>query len=245
MRQFALLTALCALTGCGVVEDIVDEVTISSAEMEEIADNIRCAIDAYEDLSDFALQVARGDIEISGQDFTEPTADNDFTSTLIYNGDEFPGGSGEITMTFRVLADGVVVDPVDFDLASADVLQIQITMDFNGSNRKGDPMTFVSDFDMDVDTTAAESETVTVNGTFDIQQNGYRAQLTASDFAWTTDLASGLPSNATGTVAGPVSIPDFAFDGDLLIEGRDEQVRVKIEVLDQTVEDALIDLTDF
>jgi len=232
MRQFALLTALCALTGCGVVEDIVDEVTISSAEMEEIADNIRCAIDAYEDLSDFALQVARGDIEISGQDFTEPTADNDFTSTLIYNGDEFPGGSGEITMTFRVLADGVVVDPVDFDLASADVLQIQITMDFNGSNRKGDP-------------TAAESETVTVNGTFDIQQNGYRARLTASDFAWTTDLASGLPSNATGTVAGPVSIPDFAFDGDLLIEGRDEQVRVKIEVLDQTVEDELIDLTDF
>ncbi len=245
MRQFALLTALCALTACGIVEEIIDEVSISDAEMQEIADNIRCAIDAFEDLETFALQVVRGDIDIEGQDFTQPTAENDFTATLIYNGDEFPGGTGEIELTFRVVADGNVVDPFEFDLNGAGALQIEITMSFSGTNRKGQPMTFVADFDMDADLSAVDTETITVNGTFNIRQNGYTADLTATDFAWTTDLATELPTNATGFIAGPIGIPDFAFDGDLVVEGRGDKVRVKIEVLGQTVEDEEIALADF
>ena len=62
--------------------------------------------------------------------------------------------------------------------------------------------------------------------------------------AW-ADPADGTLSSGSGVVHGEMEIPDYAFDADIDVAVQGDQVRLKVTVLDETVEDTVISLQDY
>ena len=247
LRVLGVCALLFGSIGCGAFEEVFDKVTLSDAELQEVADNYAAALEAFHDLEEFAVDLANGDIETDDAlEFTVPSEDNDWTGTLRYVGPDLPGGDGELTVTFKVVKDGVAIDPFDSELSDTSLLTADLTVEFDGLTRKGAPMTFSADFTTSYDREVAEGkEDVITDGDFTIVHDGYRADLTASAFTLRIDVESSTPENASGQIRGVIDIPDFAFDADVDIEGRGEVIHVEVDVLDQSIDEGDIAVADF
>ena len=246
MYRLALSSLLCLVAACGIVADVIDEVTLSNAEIQDIKDNYQGAMLAFQDLADFAGSVGDGTIDISTSEYTPPTAENDWRGSLRYLGDEFPGGEGELTLEFTVLGEaGNPVDPFETDLGGDTMVTSDLDVSFVGHTSDGAPIDFHAVFTSKLDRSDPDAHEVDITGRFTIRHNDYVAAFDATAFKVTYDAATNEPLSADGAVTGSIDIPDFAFDADVDIRGNGANVEVHIEVLDQTVEDATMAIADF
>lgn len=247
LRSLGLCALLLGAAACTRLNEVLDKVVLTDAELELVGENYAGALQAYYDLEQFAVDVANGDVDVGDAlTFQAPDAANNWTGTISYMGPDLPGGDGELVVTFRVLMDGVAVDPFAEDLTGADVLAAEMTVEFDGQTKAGVPMTLSADFTTAYDSAFAEGKVqVTTNGTFDIDHGGYVASLTATDFAFVVDTATALAESASGRVSGVMDIPDYAFDADVNIEGLDDVVHIDVHVLDQEIDQADIPVADF
>ncbi len=246
MHRLVLSLLLCLVAACGVVTDIIDEVTLSDAEIQDIKDNYQGAMSAFQDLADFAGSVSDGTVDIATSEYTAPTAENNWRGSLRYLGDEFPGGEGELTLAFTVLDEtGNPVDPFETDLGNDTLVTADLDVSFVGRTSDGAPIDFHAVFTSKLDRSDPAAHEVEITGTFTIRHNDYVAAFEATTFKVTYDAATDEPLSADGIVTGSIDIPNFAFDADVDIRGNGPDVAVHIEVLDQTVEDAIVDLADF
>jgi len=235
VKKLAIAATFCVLiAGCSV-----DELILSEGEQQDLADNIVGAIEAYQALADFALTVALGNADLAGSDYTEPSASNDWTGTLVYNGDQFPGGNGSMSMTFQVLADGVLVDPYNFDFSETQSITLDMSVQFNGTSAKGAPLSLDCNFTMDITPEEGVAAAVTINGGFLIGHNGYTANLGANNFALEFDAATETLTSITGTLIGTINIPEYAFDADLDIVGQGDRVDFSVAVSGGGINDSV------
>jgi hypothetical protein len=239
MRKVAIAAMLCALVaGCSV-----DELVLTEFEQQDLADNVVAAIEAYQALGEFALSVALGQEQLDGANYIEPSADNDWTGTYDYVGDQFPGGNGEMTMTFQVVVDGVPVNPYDTDFTQVDTLTMLVTLSFNGVSAAGAPLSMESDFRLDITAEEGTAASVTTNGAFTILHNAYLAVLDTTDFRLDFDAETQAANNATGAISGTIDVPNYAFDADVDITGQGDIVDFSARISGVTVQDS-VSLTD-
>jgi hypothetical protein len=247
LRCLGLCALLLGSVACTRLNEVLDKVVLTDAELELVGENYAGALRAYYDIEQFAIDVANGDVDVGDAlTFTAPDAANNWTGTISYLGPDLPGGDGELVVTFRVLSDGVAVDPFAADLTGADVLAAEMTVEFDGHTKEGVPMTLSAAFTTSYDRTFAEGQVeISTNGTFDIDHGGYTAALTATDFAFVVDTATAVAQSASGRVSGAMDIPDYTFDADVNIEGQGDIVRIDVHVLDQEIDKADIAVADF
>ncbi len=247
LRVMGVCALLFGSIGCGAFEQVFDKVTLSDEELQAVADNYTAVLEAFNDLEEFAVDLANGELETDDAlTFTAPAAENNWTGTMEYVGADLPGGDGELLVTFRIVQDGVAINPFETDLSTTELLTAEITVDFDGLTRKGVPMTFVASFTTSYDRAAAPGkEDIITDGTFSIDHGGYTAELTASAFTLRVDVETSTAENASGSIRGLIDIPDFAFDADVDIIGRGEVIHVEVDALDQTIDEGDIPVADF
>jgi hypothetical protein len=246
MFKLVFPALLLSFASCGAFGDVIDRTTLSEAELQEVKDNYDGAMRAFQDLGDFAADVADGTVDISGSTYDPPTAGNGWQGTLRYQGPDFPGGDGDITLRFTALdGTGQPVDPFSTDVADDTIIAMDVGVDFLGTTTDGAPLAFRADFALDLDRTDPDREVVAIDGTFTIRHGEYVAELVATAFSFSWDPLLSLAGDATGRIEGAIDIPGFAFDADVDIVGQGESLQVHVAVLDQTVEDAVLDINDF
>jgi hypothetical protein len=246
MHRLAMCGLLVLLGACGPVTDLVDDVTLSDAEVQDIQYNYQAAMTAVIDLTDFGSKVGSGEIQLTDASLVVPAEENGWQGTFSYTGSEFPGGDGTISVAFTVIgADGLPVDPFAVDISQEAEITMDLDIAFTGSTAEGVPLDLRAAVRLHVDRTVALQETVTINGTFAVEHGDYAARFTATDFAVTYDSTTAAPLDATGGISGRIDIPNFAFDGDVDIVGSGQVVLVHIQVLDNVVEDTILDISDF
>jgi len=246
MYRITLSSLLCLVAACVPFADLVDQVTLTEAELQDIQDNYQGAMRAFGDLAGFAASVGDGTVDISTSEYTPPTAENDWVGSLRYLGDEFPGGQGELTLSFTALDEtGNPVDPFETDLTNDILITADLEISFVGFTSEGAPLDFQGSFTSRLDRSDPAAYAVEIDGTFTIGHNEYVAAFEATAFEVTYDSATGEAQSASGVVTGSIDIPDFAFDADVDVRGLGSTVSVLIQVLDQTVEDSIVDVADF
>jgi hypothetical protein len=237
MRKLAILaTFVCAMLSMGCS---VDELTLSQAEVDDLVENVEGAIQAYSELTDFTLNVALGEEDIEGYDYDVPTAANGWTATLNFTGQALPSGTGTMTLTIQVLADGVPVDPYgdDLDLENLSTLSVTGAVAFNGVSTAGAPIhangtfTWTGEFDTESSTGA-----VALTGDFVIGHNDYEADLHPRDFTLLFDLDTSEITEVTGSITGVIDIPNFLFDADVEIVGDGLDLIATVDIVGNTVE---------
>ncbi|MDH3591082.1 MAG: hypothetical protein OER88_04350 [Planctomycetota bacterium] len=247
LRLLGIGALLCGTVACTAFEDVFDKVTLSEAELRDVAENYAAALAAFHDLEEFAVDVANGTIDVGDAlTFTVPEAANNWTGTLSYLGPDLPGGDGSLTVTFRIVQDGVPVDPFAADLSTTQLLTAEMTVVFDGFTRNGVPMALDATFTTSYDRSVAEGkEDVATTGTFFIDHGGYVANLSAQAFTIRIDKETSTPESSSGRVTGSIDIPDFAFDADVDIDGRGEVIHIEVDVLDQSIDEGDIAVADF
>ncbi|MHC4931750.1 MAG: hypothetical protein ACYTGV_06125 [Planctomycetota bacterium] len=241
-----MTSLLCLVAACVPLAELVDDVTLTEAELQDIQDNYEGAMRAFGELAEFAGQVGDGTVDISTSEYTPPTAENDWIGSLRYLGTEFPGGEGELTLSFTVLDEAEnPIDPFETDLANDTLITADFEVSFVGLTSEGAPLDFHGVFTSTLDRSDPAAYDVEITGTFTIGHNDYVAAFEATAFKVTYDAATNEPQSADGAFTGSIDIPDFAFDADVDIRGLGADVSVLIQVLDQTVEDSVVDLASF
>ena len=245
LRVLVLGSIFCGGVACVPIDEVLDRVTLSEAELQDVADNYNGAIAAYHDLESFAAEIASGEVDLSGADFVAPDASNGWTGTLNFVSDAFPGGHGELTATFRVLEGGVPVNPFETDPESGAPLTLDLVLRFRGVTAQGAPLALDADFTSLYDVSDPVQGVITTNGSFRIGHNDYVANLEATGFAVRYVRATGLPESASGRIMGVLDIPDFAFNADIDVEGQGPVVQIDVRVLDQVVDSGTLPISDF
>jgi hypothetical protein len=246
MQRLVFPALLFVFASCGAVGDVIDRTTLNEAELQDVKDNYQGAIRAFQDLGDFSADVADGTVDISGSTYDPPTVANGWEGTLRYQGPDFPGGDGDITLRFTALdGSGQPVDPFEPGAVDGTMLTMDVGVDFVGTTAAGAPLRFRADFTLALDRTNPELEVVSMDGTFTIRHNDYIAELTATAFTFGWDPVLALAQDASGRIDGTIDIPGFAFDAEATIIAQGEALSVHVVVLDQTVEDGVLDINDF
>lgn len=235
MRKTAIAAVLCACLASCRLDDLLDDVILTSAEAQDLANNVAAAFDATMDLTDFGASIAMGQIVIEGDQYDGATAENGWTGTLQYAGDEFPGGTGDITMTFTVSGDNGPVDPFDNDLTGDAQVTIGMTLTFAGSTAEGVPLDIDADFSLTMSLDETEMGSVVINGEFKVWHGGYFIHLVGNDFTMLFDFATEQLGAVTGSIAGAVDIPSFAWDADVAVSGQGDTITAVAKVLGTTV----------
>jgi len=236
---------LLLLVGCGNLGEVLDRVTLSDAELAEASDNYAGAIAAFKELEAFAVEVSEGTVDISGADYTAPAAENGWVGTIRFVSDVFPGGAGELDLSFSVIGPNGPMDPFLVDTTQDPVVTTSIQVDFTGQTSQGADLRIEADFTVELDRTDPAQEVLTTNGTFLIDHNGYVADLAAETLVLNVDAASGAVTSGSGAITGSMSIPDFTFDADVDIELQGATMRVLVKVLDDEIENSETELSAF
>jgi len=228
MRKLALALVLSfSCMGCGAA---VAAALLSGGDIDDLADNFEESIEVQQQLSQYAMQAARGELDISAYTYDPPTTGNGMTGTLTLQGGQLPFGDGDVQVVFRIDGDGVPVDPYGTNLASATELDGDVQVTFSGMSPEGKPL----DIDMDVDlATIANSETdvtALLAGAWDVTLDGYRTNFSTGGVELDIDLLTEQVTRATGSIDGDIDIPNFPVDGDFDVEGLGDKLGIAIDV---------------
>jgi len=236
--RIPILAGLLLLVGCGQLGEVLDRVTLSEAELAEASDNYAGALAAFKELEAFAVQVSEGDVDLDGAEFTAPTEENGWIGGIAFLSDQFPGGSGELDLTFSVDGPNGPMDPFLVDTTTDPVVTTSIRVLFTGQSSAGADLNLDAEFTIKADRTDPAREVITVNGRFRIDHNGYVADLTATELVLAFDVASGAIQSGSGDIRGTMEIPGYTFDADVAITANNDRLHVLVEVLNQTIEDS-------
>jgi hypothetical protein len=240
LRTVAILSCVLAAVGCSGT----DEIFLSPSEAQELEVNFEAALEAQHLFAEHSFEVARGDVDISGYVYDPPTALNNWVGTLSMPGATLPFGTGDGTIVFTAVADGVPVDPYATDITGATLVEIEVfDAQFTGTSASGAPLDISAAFDMSTILNTVDTATTVVDGAFTVVHDGYEVVLDATDVHMDLDLVAEEVTNVTGHVAGTVDIPDFAFDGDFDVDGLGNRVRIGIDVAATTI-DYFLDLSE-
>jgi len=214
-----LLAAGLWLAGCSTA---ADEITLTSAELNDVRANFEASLEVHQKLSGFVFHAARGDIDLLA-DFTSisydpPAAANGFTATITITDGTFSFGRGDLTLTFQASQGGAPVDPYVVDLSSG-AFDVDATVDFVGTSLLGAAMTAAGDVTIATITNALDSASAAVTGRIDVDVNGYEVDLTANDLELAIDMVAERVTSAAGRIDVDVDIPDFAFDAEVAVDG--------------------------
>jgi len=235
MTTRILVPVLCATLLAASACTSVDEITLTQAEADTLASRFETTVDTQQKLTEFMTAASRGDLDITGYDYVAPTADNGWIGSLTIPNGVFPFGTGDLTLTFQTMGDGVPVDPYVTDLRTAGVVDIDAQIDFLGTTPLGLDLSAQSDLAITTLQNSAETMSTQIDGTWDILVDGYDSHLDATDLQLDFDMVAADVTNVVGQVAGTVDIPDFAADADFLLTGLGNQVDVAVDVLTSTL----------
>ena len=228
MRKLALALLLSfSCIGCGAA---VAAALLSGGDVDDLVDNFEETIETQQQLSQYAMQAARGELDIDGYTYDPPTAANGMTGTLTLDNGQLPFGDGNVQIVFKIDGDGVPVDPYATNLASAGELDGDVQIVFVGTSPEGKPLNI--DMDVDVATIANSDTDVTamLAGNWDIVLDGYRTSFSTGGVEMDIDLLTEEVTRAVGNIDGDIDIPDFPVDGDFDIEGLGDRLAVAVDV---------------
>ena len=231
MRKLAIMAMF--FTGLVSFGCSVDEFTLSQAELDDLVDNFEGAIEAYSELTDFTMNVALGDENIDGYTYDQPSAENGWTGTLSFVGQALPTSTGNMTLTFQVLVDGVPIDPYSENLALDQLATLSVTgaVAYDGVSTAGALLAADGNFSWTGTFEELTNDgTLTLNGVFHIKHNSYDAELVPRDFTFHLDLDTEAISEVSGRVDGSVDIPGFYFDADLRIVGNGLNLDANVDI---------------
>jgi len=222
----ALLIAV-SCPGCGAA---IAAIVLSDGDAEELVDNFGETIETQQQLSQYAMKAARGDLDIDGYAYDPPTAENGMTGTLTMNGGQLPFGDGNIVVTFQVDGDGAAVDPYATDLSGMGQVDGVVQIHFVGTSPEGKPLDIDADVDVTTLSNSSTDVTALMTGVWDIDLDGYRTNFSTDGLELDIDLVSDEVTRAEGSIDGDIDIPDFPVDGDFDIEGLGDKFAVAVDV---------------
>jgi len=237
MRPLAIAAVLsCAsLSGCAGAA----LVALSTGQAEALVTNFENAMECQQYLTEYAFAAARGDVNISGFTYDAPAPANNFVGTLSAIGGSFPFGTGDFTMTFTVAGDGgVFVDPYGpgVDLSQHSQVVADVDVLFSGLSPVGQALTAAADLVITTTANNTDNATTVIDGTYDVDHDGYDVDLAAAGLGMAFDLAARTVESVTGSVTGTVDIPDFAADVDVALEGLGTSIQVSLDVAVTSIE---------
>ncbi len=217
MREMLLAAALfCA--GC---TSAIDQITLTSAELNDLQTNFEASLEVHQKLSGFLFHAARGDIDLlldfASISYDEPTEANGFTATITITNGTFSFGQGDLTLMFQTTQGGTPVDPYLVDLSSGE-FGVDATVDFQGTSLFGAVLSAAGDVSIATLTNALDDATAAITGALDVRVNGYQVDLSSNGLELTLDMVADRVTNAVGRINVDVDIPDFAFDADVVVD---------------------------
>jgi len=213
--------------GCGAA---IAAALLSGGDVNDLVDNVEETIQTQQQLSQYAMKAARGELDISQYDYDPPTVDNGMTGTLTLNDGQLPFGDGDVQVVFHIAGDGEPLDPYGRELASMGQLDGDVQIVFAGTSPNGKPLNIDADVDVTTLANSTDSVTALLAGAWDIRLDGYRTNLSTSGVELDVDLLTDEVTRAVGTIDGDVDIPNFPIDGDFDIEGLGDSLAVAINV---------------
>jgi len=235
MRRLAVCLALAAsLSGCAGGAALA----LTAVQTQALLTNFDAVLFTQHSLTEFVFEAGRGDLDITGYSYDPPTQANGFEGTLMLTNGAFPFGTGDLTIHFTVSGDFGPVDPYDpgEDLSAHDEVTVDADATFDGLSPIGSPMSIVASLTITTLENDVDSASTDVDGTFDIDHDGYDMDLAAQNLVMLLDLAGQAVADVQGVVAGVVDIPDFAVDADVSLTGLGTSIDIVFSVASETIE---------
>ena len=231
-HALALLLSISCM-GCGA---ILAAAFLSDGDIDSVVENFEETIDTQQQLSKFAMEAARGELDISGYTYDPPTDQNGMTGTLTKSDAQTEFGDGNIQIRFQVEGDGVAVDPYEVDLSSMGAIDGAIEVVFVGTSPNGKPINVDADVDISTLQNSLTDVTAVVSGEWNINIDGYKTNLSTGGMEMDFDLLNDQVTRAVGSIDGDIDIPNFPIDGDFDIEGLGDKLQVAINVAVTTID---------
>lgn len=231
MRNVIILAALLVVVaGC----PSTDELFLTPSEAEALQDNFEAAVDAEQRIAEFVFAASRGDLDLeeyAGATYVEPTEGNGWVGSLTIPGGVFPFGTGDLSVDFTTLANGLPVDPYDLDLSEVAQLDIDADVVFDGLTTLGADLGAIADISMSTVQNGEDFVTTMIDGAIEVTHDGYVVDLDLDDVQLQLDLEAEDVVDVLGSIEGSVDIPDLIYNADFELEGLGSQVEIAIDVV--------------
>lgn len=232
MRKWLCTLTVCALMlGCSI-----DEYFLSEDEIDELTENFEIGMEAQQDLANFLQDTGRGEVDLGDYDnvvYDPPSAQNNWQGTLTFQpGEEFPFGTGDLSITFTTSTPGGPVDPFSVDISNESQVDISAVVNFVGTSNEGGALMMLADFDMTALQGLQGGDTIVaiINGDFEVDHNGYNLDMVTRDLELTIDELTEEVTNVLGDANVDVDIPNFKFGADFDVEGLGDQIEIALDV---------------
>jgi len=224
-----VLALFCSLSciGCGAA---IAAALLSGGDVDDLVENFEESIQTQQQVAEFAMAAARGDIDISEYSYDPPTEANGMTGTLTLNDGQVPFGNGDVQIVFQVDGDGLPVDPYQQDLSGMGQLDGAVDIVFRGTANSGKPLSVDADVDISTIANSATDVTAILAGAWGVNIDGYKTHMSSGGMEMDIDLATDKVTRAVGTIDGDIDIPNFPIDGDFDIEGLGDKLQAAIDV---------------
>ena len=232
MRKWLCTLTVCALMlGCSV-----DEYFLSQDEIDELVENFEAGLEAQQGLAGFVQDTGRGDIDLDDYDnvvYDPPTLANEWQGTLTFQpGEQFPFGTGDLTINFTTSGDAGPVDPFSVDISNDAQVDISAVISFAGQSVQGGALSMLADFDLTAVQGLQGGDTIVavINGDFEVDHEGYNLDIRTTDLELTIDELTEEITNVIGDANVDVDIPNFKFGANIDVEGLGDQIEIALDV---------------
>jgi len=239
MKKFLGAMLCAALFGCGA-----DEVTLTQAEAQALASNFGECMGAQNEATELAIGAGLGEADLSGYTYDPPSAGNGWVGTITGNDVVTRFGTGDLLVTFTATGDAGPVDPYVDDLSDDSAVTIDAHVMFNGVSLIGAPLDVDATFTLATTGRDTDTETMQLDGTFDVSHGGYDAHIDADAFGIVYDKVTEEAASVTGMISGTIDLPNFAFDAEFSLAGLGTTIDATLRA-GGTLLHILIDLTGF
>ncbi|MEM8883039.1 MAG: hypothetical protein AAGD14_03130 [Planctomycetota bacterium] len=241
MKKLSLILLLAFSTmGCAAAAAAL---LLSGGDVDDLVDNFEESIETQQRLAEYAMSVARGEVDIQNYTYDPPSQANGMVGTLSLSDGQLPFGDGNITVTFNVDGDGVPVDPYAVDLSGMGSIDSNVQISFNGISPNGKTLAITSDVDIATLANSATDVTALMSGNWAVDLDDYQTGFSSNGLELDVDLINEEVTRAIGVVDGNIDLPNFPIDGSFDVEGLGDQLEIGIDVAVTEIE-FLVDLVD-
>ncbi|MHC4550068.1 MAG: hypothetical protein ACYTEZ_14950 [Planctomycetota bacterium] len=235
-KRLAIVALGAALIGCSG-SDVI------TFDMQALVDSFETSVETQQLMSEYVFAAARGELDISGAEYTYVPPSGQTPGTLTITNGTYPFGSGDLVINFTAEGDSGFVDPYLDDLSDDAAVTVVADVVFNGTGTAGEDLDAVADFVATTVQNEIDTATTTVNGAFGVAVDEYNVDFVTSDVEMTFDLVNETVTNVSGVVDGTMDIPNFAPDADFSVTGLGDQLDIAIDAVAAQI-NYTIDLID-